>query len=183
MPIAVTDSFASTTLMEQRSQGAITTTSHAYLQRELDAATQDIRDFCRWHVSPLMQVEYKRSGQYAEQVWLPAMQIQSIDEVTIDGTTWDAARVASIEFDEDTGWTNLCGRRVTITYTAGFEEVPANVETIALELAASALGTSLGFTREQAGGVAVTFGRAGGGVDDASAQGKRLIAYQIGRLP
>lgn len=183
VPIMNTDPFAGPSLMEQRSQGAISTTSHPYLERELAAATRDIRDFCRWHVSPRMQVEYKRSGQHSEQVWLPAMQIATIDAVTIDGTTWDATAFAGVEFDEDTGWTNLRGRRVVVKYTAGYEEVPGNVEAVTLELAATGLGTSLGYTREQAGTVMVAFGRAGGGIDEASPQARRLIAYQIGRLP
>lgn len=183
MPIRVDEPFADTDLMEDRSQGAISRTSHPYLARELAAATQDIRDFCRWHVTPRKQVTYKRSGPHPEQVWLPAMQIASIEAVSIDGTMWDASALSAVEFDEDTGWTNLHGRRVVVKFTAGFEEVPSNVEAVTLELAATGLGTSLGYTREQAGTVMVSFGRAGGGIDEASAQARRLIAYQIGRLP
>lgn len=179
----VADPFASVALMEQRSQGAITAASHPFLQRELEAATQDIKDFCRWHIAPVEQVTYKRRGRHAEQVWLPAMRIGAITAVTLDGTACDAAQVEAVEFDEDTGWTNLSGRAVEVEFTAGFDAVPANIETITLELAAAALGTSLGYTREQAGAVSVSFGRAGGGIDADSATGRRLIAYQIGRLP
>ncbi|WP_425836961.1 hypothetical protein [Microbacterium sp. PA5] len=183
MPIEAEDPFASPTLMEQRSQGAITTTTHPYLPSELNAATQDIRDFCRWHIAPRKQLTHHQRGPFVEHVWLPAMQIQSIDEVTADGTVWTEDQVAAIEFNPDTGWTSLCGRYVTVKYTAGFEEVPANIETLTLELAATALGTSLGYAREQAGSVSVTFARAGGGIDDGSAPARRLAAYQIGRLP
>lgn len=183
MPIQDGGTFASAELMEQRSQGAITTTTHPYLQSELNAATQDIRDFCRWHVAPLREVTHKRRGRFVEDVWLPAMQIASVDAVTIDGVVWDAEHLATVEFDEDTGWTNLRGRAVEVKFTAGYTDVPANIETITLELAAAALGTSLGFTREQAGSVSVTYGRAGGGVDEDSTVGRRLIPYRIGRLP
>lgn len=183
MPIATVDPFATAELMENRSQGAITAASHPYLERELDAATQDIRDFCRWHIAPKLRVEYRRAGHSVEQVWLPAMQITSIDSVTIDGIVWSEAAVAAVDFDEDTGWTGLCGRSVRIEYTAGYSDVPASIEAVTLELAAAGLGTSLGFTREQAGAVSVSFGRAGGGIDETTPQARRLIPFQIGRLP
>lgn len=178
-----TDSFATPQNMADRTQGQITAASHPFLQRELDAATEDIRNFCRWHVAPVRALTYRRVGRYADDVWLPAMNIESIDAVTIDGTVWDANALSAVEFDPDSGWTNLCGRSVIIGYTAGFEKVPANLITATLELAAGALGTSLGYEKEQAGGVSVTFGHAGGGIDEDSIGGQRLIAYRIGRLP
>lgn len=181
MPID--DPFASAPLMEQRSQGAITTTTHPYLHRELAAATQDIRDYCRWHIAPRFQTTHRRRGRNPGDIWLPAMRIHSIDEATIDGRTLDETALAAVDFDPDTGWTSLCGRVALVKFTSGFDQVPANIETITLELAAAALGTSLGFTREQAGAVSVSFGRAGGGVDEGSPIAQRLEAYRIGRLP
>jgi len=169
--------------MENRSQGAITATSHPYLGRELAAATQDIKDFCRWHITPRKTVTQKRRGRFAEDVWLQAMQIASIDAVTIDGVEYTEDQVTAVEFDEETGWTNLRGRLVEVTFTAGYVEVPEPIETATLELAAAALGTALGATREQAGSVAITFARPGGGIDDGSPLARRLAAYQIGRLP
>ena len=62
------------------------------------------------------------------------MEIASIDAVTIDGVEWGEEALAGVEFDPDTGWTNLYGRKVKVTYTAGFEEVPANIKTAALDL-------------------------------------------------
>lgn len=183
MPITETDPFASTSLMEDRSQGAITTASHPHLARELEAATRDIKDFCRWHISPRKSVTQKRRGRFAEDVWLQAMQIESIDAVTIDGVEYTEDQVAAVEFDEDTGWTNLRGRLVEVTFTAGFVEVPETVETATLELAAAGLGTALGAMREQAGSVSITFDRAGGGIEEGSVLARRLLPYQIGRLP
>lgn len=178
-----TERFATEQDMADRTQGQVTAASHPFLARELDAATQDIRDFCRWHIAPARPVTFRRVGRTADDVWLPTMNIASIDAVTIDGTEWDANALSAVEFDPDTGWTNLYGRNVAITYTAGYEKVPANLVTATLELAAAALGTSLGHTREQAGTVSVTYGRAGGGIDEDSPGGQRLIAYRIGRLP
>lgn len=183
MPEESIDVFASPALMESRSQGAITTASHPFLEDELQAATRAIREFCRWHIAPARQVTLRRAGRLVDDVWLPAMEVASIDAVTIDGREWSEDEVAAVEFDGLTGWTNLCGRRVEVTYTAGFAEVPADVVAVTLELAALGLGTALGQTREQAGSVSVTYDRLGGGIADDSPSGRRLVAYRIGRLP
>ncbi|UGS26327.1 hypothetical protein K8F61_17125 [Microbacterium resistens] len=177
------DSFATATDMSDRTQGQVTAASHPFLERELEAATQDIRDFCGWHIAPARQVEYRRTGRLPDDVWLPAMEVQSIDSVTIDGTAWTDVAVQRVEFDRDTGWTNLTGRSVIVKYTAGFKKTPPNLLTATLEMAAAALGTSMGWTREQAAGVSVDYGRAGGGIDPDSPGGRRLAAYRIGRLP
>lgn len=177
------DTFASAALMESRSQGAITKESHPFLEDELLAATRAIREFCRWHVAPTRSVTHRAVGATPEDVWLPASEIQSIDAVTIDGVEWTPERVAAVEFDPLTGWTNLYGRRVLVKFTAGYAEVPADLVGITLELAASGLGTSLGQSREQAGTVALTLDRTAVGVDPSAPIGRRLIPYQIGRLP
>jgi hypothetical protein len=187
VPITDTDPFASTALMEQRSQGAITLTSHPYLPRELASASQDIKDFCRWHITPRKSVTQKRRGRFAEDVWLQAMQIEKIDAVTIDGVEYTEDQVAAVEFDEETGWTNLRGRMVEVTFTAGFVEVPEPIETATLQIAARALGSPLGVVREQAGGVSVTHSQIGfniaGGNLILPAEQSSLTPYQIGRLP
>lgn len=171
--------FATADVMSARSQGAITLTTHPHLNRELAAATRTIRNFCRWHVAELESLTYRRVGRDRDQVWLPAMQIQAVTAVTIDGTAW--SDLSEVEFDPETGWTNLCGRNVAVTYQAGFTSVPEDIEQLTLELAAGGLGTSQGFSREQAGGVSVTYDRAGGGL--TAADELRLSAYQLGRLP
>ncbi|QTV79482.1 hypothetical protein [Microbacterium sp. NIBRBAC000506063] len=115
---------------------------------------------------------------FSEAVWLPAMQIEAIASVTIDGTTLTPANV---DFDPDTGWTSLCGRRVNLTFTAGHEAIPEDLVTLTLELAAGALGSPLGISREQAGAVSVTFTRTSGALQPADHA--RLAAYKLGRLP
>lgn len=177
------DTFASAALMESRSQGAITSESHPFLENELLAATRAIREFCRWHVAPARPVTHRSVGATPDDVWLRASEVASIDAVTIDGVEWTTEQVAAVEFDPLTGWTNLCGRRVLVRYTAGYADVPADVVGLTLELAALGLGTSLGQTREQAGTVSLTYGGSGGGIDPVSPAGRRLIPYQIGRLP
>ena len=98
--------------MESRSQGAITKASHPFVEDELLAATRAIREFCRWHVAPTRPVTHRSVGAAADDVWLRASEVRSIDAVTIDGVEWTTEQVAGVEFDPLTGWTNLCGRRM-----------------------------------------------------------------------
>ena len=174
------DLFATPEQVTNRTQGAITPETHPGLADELAAATADFRAFCRWHVAPRKPLEYRRVGPSSDDVWLPAMQIASIDEVRIDGRDIDPE---TVEFDPSTGWTSLYGRNVYVKFTAGYAEIPANISAAAMELAAQALGTALGFVREQAGGVSVQYSRAGGGIDEDTPGGARLVAYRLGRIP
>lgn len=170
--------FATEDDMENRTLGAITATSHPFLPQEIAAAVREIRNHCGWHVAPTEVLTYRREAPWAEDVWLPAMQITAITACVIDGRAIDPA---TIRFDPDTGWTNLRGCSVHVTYVAGYSDVPEDLVTLALELAAGGLGTSLGIGREQAGGVSVTYTRANGSVQ--SSDHGRLAAYTLGTLP
>jgi hypothetical protein len=170
-------SFATPAEMAQRSGGVIPA-DHPFLQKELDAASRAIRNECGWHVAPVEQVRFRRRARFPWDVWLPAMQIESVDEVTLNGEVID---VETVEFDSETGWTNMRARVVDVLFTAGFPTVPEDLVTLTLELAAGALGTPLGISREQAGAVSVTYQRVGGGLADADRD--RLSAYRLGVLP
>lgn len=173
-------SFASPQDMESRSQGQITAATHPFLGDELAAATNAIQEYCGWHIAPLQGVDFVRRFPSREQVWLPAMRVTGVTAATIDGVDL-SDRLGGIEFDPVTGWTNLAGRSISVTFTAGYEQVPADLKLLTLEMCAGALGSPLGITREQAGGVSVTFDRAGGGITDQDAA--RLTPYVLGRLP
>lgn len=170
-------SFATPTEMAERSEGAIPA-DHPFLTKELAAATRTIRNACGWHIALVESIRFRRVRPFAEQVWLPAMEIASVVSATIDGVDMV---VADVEFDPDMGWTNLCGRNVDVTFTAGFNPVPEDLVTLTLELAAGALGSPLGISREQAGTVSVTYTRSSGSLQPADHD--RLAAYKLGRLP
>lgn len=169
----VMESFATPTDMADRSNQAITATSHPFLEREIAAATRAIRNECGWHIAKTEALTYKRRGPFAADVWLPAREIKSVELALVDGV-----QVDDVEFDPDTGWTSLCGRVIEVNYTAGFADVPADLVTLTLELAAGGVGSPLGITREQAGGVSVTLGRASSKLQPADLDA--LSAYRIG---
>lgn len=110
------------------------------------------------------------------------MEIVSITSATVNGAAVD---VDTIDFDPQTGWTSLTGRKFNVSFVAGFEEVPADLVTLTLELAAGALISPLGISREQAGGVSVTLNRTSNSllVGPGGADAARLEPYRLGVLP
>ena len=176
MALEVT-SFATPEQMANRSEGAIPST-HQFLESELRAATRQIRNACRWHIAGREAIRYRKVRPFSEGIWLPAMEIQSIDSGTIDGV---AVTSTTTGFDPDTGWTPLKGCDVDITFTAGFDDIPDDLVTLTLELAAGALGSPLGISREQAGAVSISYTRTSGKLtaDDMD----RLMAYRLGWVP
>lgn len=169
--------FATAREMAERTNGAIPADT-PFLHWELMGASRSIRNECGWHVAPLMPLTLSRLGQFPCQVWLPAMEIDSITSATVDGSVLD---VAAIELDRATGWTNIVGRRVSIQYLAGFEDIPDDLVTLTLELASGGLFAREGIAREQAGSVSVTLSRTSAGLTPADIA--RLSAYRLGRLP
>lgn len=174
-------SFASADDMANRTQGLITPVTHPFLNDELEAATDAIQAYCGWHIAARQAVTLIRRFPTCEQVWLPAMNVTEITAAKIDGITFDAEALEAIEFDPLTGWTSISGRAVSLTFNAGLDAVPADLKLLVLEMAAGALGSPLGISREQAGGVSVTLERVGGGLSAEDMQ--RLTPYKLGRLP
>lgn len=179
--------FATPDLMEQRSLGAITATTHPYLEAELAAASRVIRDHCRWHVAPAGPARYVRRGRSRDEVWLPAMELESIDSAIVDGVELTADELADVILDPLTGWTSIEAAQVVLDFTAGFDPVPEAIVSTTLQVAARALGAPLGLVREQAGSVSATHTQHGfnqaGGVVLLPAEQAALLPYRIGRLP
>lgn len=175
------DTFASAEDMGKRSLGQITATSHPFLEEELKAATSAIREYCGWHIATMQAVKLVRRFPSCEQLYLPAMQIGGVTAATLDGRVLTADDLAAVEFDPITGWTSLSGRSVSVTFNAGYVSVPADLKLLVLELCAGALGSPLGITREQAGGVSVTLDRASGALLEHDEL--RLVPHKLGRLP
>lgn len=170
--------FATPQNMADRSQGAITEDTHPFLEQELAAASRAIRNECGWHIATPELITRRFRRPYWAPIVIPAMEITSASVTTPDGVTHV---FTDEEFDPDTGWTSWSGDRYTLQYTAGFGDVPEDIVTLTLELAAGALGASLGLAREQAGGVSVTYARPSGtlSADDKN----RVAAYRLGRMP
>lgn len=179
-----TDPFATPTQMEQRTGGAITTTTHPFLAQELAAATREIQKHCGWHIAPALDVVHVSRSRHWRDIWVPAMQVSDVTITTLD----DVDHVLdSSEFDPETGWTSWSGDRFTLAFTAGYLTVPEDLVTLTLQMAARALGAPLGIVREQAGSVSVSYSATApgvaGGVVLLEHEKTSLAAYTLGRLP
>ncbi|MEV8134298.1 hypothetical protein [Microbacterium aurantiacum] len=170
--------FATEELMGERTRGLITATSHPFLAKELDAATREIQNYCGWHIAPEESKTITRLSRFPEEIWIPAMQITAVTAVQAEGIEW--SDLTGVEFDPQTGWTNIRARRIHLTYTAGFEEVPEDLVALTLQMAARALGVSLGILREQTLSASLTFTAS---ADDRSRFESVLMPYKIGYLP
>lgn len=176
--------FATVADMAQRTQGALTAVTHSFLPQELAAATALIRDECGWHIAGRETRTVRTRGAFVRDVWLPAMEIEAVTAATVDGQVID---LATVEFDRDTGWTNLRGSSWEVTYEAGFVTVPAVLVSLTLQVAARALGSPLGVTREQIGQHSVSFTLTGtqsaGGTVLLPHEKAQLAPYVLGTLP
>lgn len=170
------DAFATTLQMPEYSQGAIPADT-PFLREELDAATAVIRNYCRWHIAPTQTgLKHRHRTRLREDVWLPAFAVTEITALKVDGKTIDD--LASIDIDPATGWTSLRGSVVDVTFTAGFEEVPADLAKMTMKLVARALSNPLDVIRQQVATGSVSYSLASPNV----AAGGALLPHEMGQL-
>lgn len=178
------DAFATKEQMAARSQGTIPA-DHPFLDQALAAASTRIRNACRWHVAKLETTVFRRRYGQTEEVWLPSLHIQSIDSVTVDGSALND--LSAVEFDTETGWTNLLANTVSVTFSHGYDDVPEDILDLTLQIAARSLGSPLGYTREQAGSVSVSASLTAPGVAGGTVllphEETSLSAYTLGWTP
>ena len=180
------DALTTVAEVQARSNGVITGPTDLALSGRLDSASTIVRAWCGWHIAPVAQVTQVRRRPWREQVWLDAMNILSIDAAQIDGYEYTAEELAAVVFDPGTGWTELCGANVSITFTCGYETVPEEIKALVSEMVIADTINPLGLAREQAGSVSYTLGRTGGGLSGDPTGGgdyARLWPYKIGRRP
>lgn len=145
------DSFATKEQMADRSQGAIPADT-PFLDTALAAASQEIRKYCHWHIAPQATTTARLRPwlRYQRQAILPSLHIDSLGEVIIGDETRDLT-ANPVDFDPDTGETDLSGARIVVTMTHGFEVIPEDLVELTLMIASRAMGAPLGYTREQSG--------------------------------
>lgn len=177
--------FATKHQMQDRSQGAIPT-SHPFLDSALSAASRLIRNYCGWHIAPVITSTFRYRHDHLGNLWLPSLHIVSVDTLEADGYEIDLVTLPA-DFDPDTGWTNIYAYRAVVTFSHGFEEVPEDLVDLTLQIAARALGSPLGYIREQAGPLGVTHSSVAPNVAGGSVllphEMAQLATYKIGWAP
>lgn len=172
------DSFATPSQMEERSQGSVPATT-PFLAEALAAASTRIRNECGWHVYPqISNLDYRVRGQRGHHLWLPTTHLVTVDALTVGGVTVDVDEL--LWFDDGRvdyfDWHGLA----RITFTHGFDEPPADLVALTLEMALGDL-LSRGVVREQTLASSVTWARASGRLTEDDI--RSLSAYKIGYQP
>ena len=127
----------------------------------LEAVSSAIRDYCGWHVGPMLECDWVGEGE-GRLVILPALNVTSINTLEIDGTPVDfeyktqgLVRLKRGAFPDS--W-----QSVRCVYKAGY-----TVETlgeIVAQIASNALVAAPGIAEEHVGSVGATYNRTGDGI-------------------
>ena len=137
-------------------------TNNAYkdnprVEAALNAASQAVRNYCGWHISPSLDCTAKPAGG-ASVMRLPAGYVSEINSVKEYGNT-----VTDYEWREDGlikrgyPWTPAWGG-IEVEYTAGYDAnaVPDLVEAVCA-ITSGVLSVSAGVSSESADGVSVSY--------------------------
>lgn len=105
----------------------------------LASASEAVRSAAGCSISELTAT-VALEGDSSRWLQLPGWAITSVDEVDIDGTVVTDARLASGRLWRRCGWQADCGPAlVTVTYTQGLTEVPADIVDLVCSLVGAAL--------------------------------------------
>jgi len=165
--------FATPQQMAARSQGAIPA-DDPYVVEAINAASRLIRNYCRWHVAPVIQETIKVAVRPRSPLYLPTLHMVDLLALTASGVAADVARVewdeaGIIEYSRSAFGTYALRRAVEVTFTHGYEDVPEDIVDLTLMIASRALGSPLGVVRESTMSSSVTYSQAGFNVAGGSA--------------
>ncbi|MDO4791843.1 MAG: hypothetical protein Q3999_05110 [Buchananella hordeovulneris] len=147
----------------------------------LEAATAAIRAICGWHVAPVLTETQVLDGTGGALMYVHSGHIRSVTSLVVDGVQLVEGR--------DFGWSQLGmielygGRRfprrfrsVSITLEHGHDQAP-DLTGLVLQKVLAALASPMGATSEQAGQMAVRWGRTGLSLDRDQLQ--MLAPYRL----
>lgn len=183
------EAFATPEQMEARTQGAIPAT-RPFLEEDLKAATQRIRNHCGWHIAESVTEHVVLNGQSGRELFLPTTHLTSLDGATIDGRVIDLV-LHPIQWSESgVLWRDHWAwgyRSIDVQITHGFAEVPADIVSLTLQMTARALSSPLGAVREQTLTSSVTWSQPGfnvaGGMTLLDNEIDALAEYRVGYTP
>lgn len=147
----------------------------------LEQVSAAIRSFCGWHIAPSRSEDLTVDGKGSRLLWLPTMYLTGVSNVTSDGDVVDPDRYdwsATGYVELRHGWWSCRPRGVVASVTHGYAEIPAEVVEVIVSVAARAVASPSGFTREQVGQVAFSHALSGEGVSG----GVSLLGHERGIL-
>lgn len=133
----------------------------------LSAASQAVRDYCNWHISPVLECTVELSADGGKTIQLPALSVEDIVRITEDGTelaegTFEWKRNGSIRRACFRSWTDKW-QGVKVDYRAGMTGDSILAQIVA-QIAASSVAASWGVQSEQVGEVSISYNQTASGV-------------------
>lgn len=151
----------------------------------LEAASQAIRNYCGWHVSPSVQcTAYPVGGDVVAK--LPAGYVSAITSITEDGTTltsddYEWRRDGLIKRAYPYRWSDKWDGIVAV-YQAGYDAgAVADLSEAVVAIAAGVLAVSAGVTSESADGVSISYAQSASSIAAGLTyqQKEALSAYKV----
>jgi hypothetical protein len=151
---------------------------------------QSIRDYCGWHVAGSFEETLTLDGPSSRRLWLPSLYVTEVTLVTnegveLDPSEYDWSAGGWIELRSYGWWTDR-PRQIEVTLTHGYTTAPATLAGVAASVAARAIASPSGATREQVGSVALgygTFNGVSGGIALLEHEKEQLDQYRLPPRP
>lgn len=123
----------------------------------IEAASAAIRARCGWHVYPSMSCRATLDADGSRSLWLPTSHLTGVTSIEVDGDEMSGYQWSKLGqvLPADRVAPGL--QAVTATYTAGFDELPADIAATVAGAVVRAVAMSYGVTAESAGGVSVSY--------------------------
>jgi len=145
---------------------------------KLAAVSSAVRDWCGWHVAPVMECACELDGG-GRTLWLPAMGIRSVGSVSVCGEERDGYEWA------ERGELRLARptpdrlRAVAVRFAAGYEAAATQaIAQVVCQLTENAVTATPGLREEHAGQVGATYNQTESGVSG----GVRLLPSDMAAL-
>ena len=148
----------------------------------IGAVSASIRNYCGWHVSPVLECKYVGAGD-GSLLMLPAMGVTSVDSLSIHGvavTDYEWNYNGMVRYKH--GFPDTF-RSVTCGYSAGFSSDA--IEQVVMQIASNALVAAPGVVSERVGDVSITYNQTGtgitGGISLLPRDHELLAPYRLSR--
>lgn len=145
--------------------GGVMSSTDNQISWALDAVSQAIRDWCGWHVSPVIDCTYTGDGE-GRFLQLPVMGLQAVSKLTIAGnvlaqTAYQWTREGLIKLNG--GVFPSSWRSVDVEFSSGYPCAGA-LGAVLVQIASNALAAAPGVASERAGNVQITYNQTANGV-------------------
>lgn len=123
-------------------------------QTLLAQAQAAIRSYCGWHVAPNITETLTVDGRGSRHLWLPSLHVTDLTSVTDEGTA-----LTTDEFDwsvsgyleRRSGYWSDRPRQVVAVLDHGYEDVPADLVSVAVAMAARTASSPAGVKKQSTG--------------------------------